>query len=91
MEDKMQEWLLLAATTLLAVLGYVIKRWVEKLEVTERLARRLRVVELYRALRRANLSADDLDRIERDLLASDRPRERARARDSRDRQASLAE
>jgi hypothetical protein len=37
----------------------LIKRWVEKLAVNERLARRLRVVELYRALGRATLKADD--------------------------------
>ena len=86
----MQDWLMPVATTAIAVLAYLIRRGVEKVAVNERLARRIKVVELYRSLRRANLKADELDGIERELLASGHPQPPAATQDNRGQRANPA-
>lgn len=80
----MQEWLILAATAAVGVAGYLAKRWLENVRINELLSRRLKVLEIYRGLRRAGLEAADLQKIEQEL-ASARPQPPGEAQDSRSR------
>lgn len=53
--------------TALTGFGWLIARWLNRDAMTQRIDHRLKLILLHERMRRAGLSTNDLDRMERDL------------------------
>ena len=62
----MQELLLIATPLALAAIGYVFKRWLEHRGRSEALKRKLQTLSLHHGMKRAGLSLNELEQLERD-------------------------
>ena len=66
MEDEMQQWWLASVPFAMGAVGYLARRWIEQRRRGEGLKRKRQALALFQGMKRAGLSLDDLDEIERD-------------------------
>ena len=62
----MQQWWIGAATAVVAALGYLAKRWLERRGRAEGLNCRLQALALIRGMKREGISMKELEQVERD-------------------------
>jgi hypothetical protein len=66
MEGSMENWWWTILPIVLAGLGYLAKRWIERRRRSEALRRKLQALALHQGMVRAGVNLSDLERIERE-------------------------
>lgn len=61
----MQQWWWATVPIILGGVGYLLRRWLERRHKSEGLRRKLQALALHQGLKRAGLSLEELERLER--------------------------